>query len=363
MKKNILAIILIFSSFSCFITTSGFVKQNEGVILIENDIPISIKVTENTYINKDSLEKSLQNYFSKYNRTPPFVLVNDNSKNSILLNIDVKSLNFDSQIIDKTSEKKEEEKNDYKKRLDDYEREKKLAEEFKKEPPKEIEPPNEETVSYIIKRFILKSKIEMVINDNINEYNETLYPKVEKDIVIEHKIRKIKQNAIFSHTPTGNVFTDITATIFTGVLNMFFMSSKETNNKENYDENALLSELQNRLFLEIDLSILSRINPYFVCFVKGDIYLLPINKDIDSKIKIIMNDKKDFLKIFDFLKNLANQSNSDVKARIFFNLYFKDNKQSKFYYDLGNEEKFTWTTANIFNSILPYLGKEYLKEE
>ena len=369
MKKNIIFILFLFLSFfigSCFLTTSGYIKQNNGRIFIVNEIPISISVIENSFIDREKLENYIKNYFSNTNRIPQFIVKDYRREKDLLLDVYIEDLDFDSQIIDKTTEKQNEEKENYKKRVKEYEEEKRIAEEFKKEPPKELEPLDEETISYKIQQFSLNCVLQIVLRDVSIDYTEDINSTVFREIIIEHKIRKIKQNAIFSFTPTGNVFSDVTANIVTGFLNFLFSPQKEIDKKENQNENEILNDLRKSLFSDISQKILSSVDPYFIKYGRDNIYLLPINTEIDGKIREILHDKENFLTIFDFMKSLLPNYKDDTKARIYLNLsilyfYHKDDKMANYFYDLGSEEKFTYNTANIFNSILPHLGKDYLK--
>ncbi|HPO50875.1 MAG TPA: hypothetical protein PLO89_11165 [Spirochaetota bacterium] len=365
--KKVIYLLFVFLYLSCFTTTLGYVKQNIPKIETKNDIYLFVNVEENSFIDKDILSSKIKTYLSERDRIPPFIVRDIKGEGITNLEIRVKKMNFDSRIIDRTEEKQKEEREIYKKRVEEYEKEKKIADEMQKTPPPEIEPQNEETVSYKIRQFLLNADLETFLENDSNNYNEKINSTVFKEVVIEHKIRKIRQNTVFSFTPTGNIFSDITANIVTGFLNFIFSGQAEADKKDNKSENDILKELRINLFSDICQKIYLSVSPYFIRFAKEAVYLIPINSEVDKKTKEILGNKNIFLSIFKYLESIIPEYKNDLKARIYFNLsilyfYHKEDEKANYYYNLGVKEKYNVKTVQIFNSILPFLGKNYLIE-
>ena len=227
MKKvlSLLFIPLLFSS--CFVTTFGYVKSNNGVIPTNQNIPITINILENQFIDKGDFEKLLVEKLNKYQRVPNFDLSDNFGNDSSIFTINIKNLVVDTKVLDETVSKQNEEKEQYLKSLKKYEEDKEFANFLNKEPPSEVLPPTEETVLYKIKRFIISVNLETFLESGDSSYKDTLLVTISKDMVIEHKVKKIGQTKLFTYTPTNNALINLTSEIFTGILNSLIPQKNE----------------------------------------------------------------------------------------------------------------------------------------
>ena len=369
-------LLLIFISLfsSCFLTHKGLVKEHEGIIQVDitDGIAIFVEVTRNKYFDETELQDEISRYLSRYYRLPRYKILNSRTFDAPHLLVDVKSLDFNVCDVDKTEEKRLEEKNEYEYLMENYEKELKRAIDTGSELPEKPEPPKEETVLYIERNLTFKYSLSVSL-DNSADMREYILGGITKSIVKEHNKRVVSEDRYKISSQTGNPFIDVSLAIFTGILNGLFHSP------ENDDYIKYSSEychkpaeafllLKKEIYLDISQKIAGKIDKYFIKYSLKRINLLNIDRITNKIIKDKLKTINGIPEIELYLLSVISNFDPDKRARIYLNLSIlnflnKNDESSRKYFELGSKENFKQSTRYSFNMISNLLGDKFLPDD
>ncbi|OHD08409.1 MAG: hypothetical protein A2086_07710 [Spirochaetes bacterium GWD1_27_9] len=354
MKNKYFLLFPIFLLFTnCILTFDTYVKESTGIKEFSIDMPIFVDFNH-------KLQTYLVYKIIKYNDKRIPQLQFTYKSNDAKIFVDVNNLDIKSQATeeDRTQQKIQEEKDEYQRKLEEYEKEKKWAEEHNFSIPIKPEEP-----SYTTKYTVIKLKFDYSYNIKITKDTNIIFENACKNIYTEEFVKDNYKTSKYNMVETGNVGSDIISNIFGSIIQGLIDSginaiSNAINQK---DAASLLKLSSDKLLDKITREVYAEISSRFLYYGKGNLYLLSINKRIDDEISSKINKFSERQKIIEYLEMFSkNTTNNDVKTRVLLNIallyyYEKDNELKQKYYQLAKKRSINFITLNDLNYIKGFL--------